>query len=98
MGCCQHQQHKIISSKQLPNSRIKQITSLAQESTKTFITISSPYNKTRPSTPIENKKTSCPTPSCDYSFRAKTSTKHPILNKLMFKNRSTVSTMTSTNN
>ena len=89
-------QDKIITSKQLLNSRIKQITSLAQENTKQFITISSPYNKTRPSTPIENKKTSCPTPSHDYSFRCKTSNKHPILNKLMFKNRSLV--LTSTNN
>ena len=102
MGCCQHEQNKIISSQKLSPSQIKQLTSLEPENSKTFIKITLPLttetSQIRVSTPIENQKTKCPNSPCQYSFRSKSSNKLPILNKLMFKNRSIISTMTPSNN
>jgi hypothetical protein len=102
MGCCQHEQKIIISSQKLTPSQIKQLSSLEPENSKSFIKITLPLgtesNQIKASTPIENQKTKCPNSPCQSSFRSKSSNKLPILNKLMFKNRSIVSTITSTNN
>ena len=102
MGCCQHDQNIIISSQKLTPSHIKQLPSLEPENSKTFKKITLPsnteQNQIRASTPIENQKTKCPNSPCQYSFRSKSSNKLPILNKLMLKNKSIVSTSSSTNN